>query len=57
MLGRFLDEKVYRYQEDKDDPCVDGRSDLSPWLNFGQISAQRATTTTSIVAVPRLLSI
>lgn len=39
-LRRFLDEKLSRYDGDRNDPTLDGQSNLSPYLHFGQISAQ-----------------
>jgi deoxyribodipyrimidine photo-lyase len=40
-LQDFLDKKLEHYQEFKNDPTKDGLSNLSPFLHFGQISAQR----------------
>ncbi len=40
-LARFLDHKLSRYDEDRNDPSVDGQSNLSPYLHFGHLSAQR----------------
>jgi deoxyribodipyrimidine photo-lyase len=40
-LRRFLGEKLSRYDGDRNDPTLDGQSNLSPYLHFGQISAQR----------------
>jgi deoxyribodipyrimidine photo-lyase len=41
MLKHFLNHKLERYHESKNDPNLDGQSNLSPYLHFGQISAQR----------------
>lgn len=41
MLQRFLCGRLQRYHEDASDPMADGESELSPYLHFGQISAQR----------------
>ena len=38
-LSRFLSERLGRYDADRNDPNLDGVSDLSPYLHFGQISA------------------
>ncbi|MBN1422826.1 MAG: deoxyribodipyrimidine photo-lyase [Planctomycetes bacterium] len=38
-LRRFVKERLDRYGEDRNDPCIDGQSDLSPYLHFGQIAA------------------
>lgn len=41
MLEKFLSEKIDRYDMDRNNPTLDGQSNLSPYLHFGQISAQR----------------
>ncbi len=41
MLRQFLENKFDRYAEERNDPLTDVQSDLSPYLHFGQISAQR----------------
>lgn len=41
ILGEFLENKLERYAEDKNDPNKNALSNLSPYLHFGQISAQR----------------
>ncbi len=40
-LREFIREKLPRYDEFRNDPTKDGTSNLSPYLHFGQISAQR----------------
>lgn len=40
-LMHFLNHKLSRYDFDRNDPAKDGQSNLSPYLHFGQISAQR----------------
>jgi deoxyribodipyrimidine photo-lyase len=40
-LRRFLTRKLDRYADDRNDPTLDGQSDLSPYLHFGQLSAHR----------------
>jgi deoxyribodipyrimidine photo-lyase len=40
-LAYFLNQKLSRYDSEKNDPMRDGQSNLSPYLHFGQISAQR----------------
>lgn len=40
-LKGFLHEKLPRYAEDRNNPVREGQSDLSPYLHFGHISAQR----------------
>ena len=41
VLQSFIEEKLDRYGTDRNDPVRDGQSNLSPYLHFGQISAQR----------------
>lgn len=41
QLQRFLALTLPHYNEKRNDPCEDGQSGLSPYLHFGQISAQR----------------
>ena len=40
-LTHFLEQKLAFYGERRNDPTLDGQSDLSPYLHFGQIGAQR----------------
>lgn len=40
-LRRFLGEKLSRYDLDRNDPSLDGQSNLSPYLHFGHLPAQR----------------
>jgi deoxyribodipyrimidine photo-lyase len=41
MFRSFLSNKLESYDELRNDPTKDGQSNLSPYLHFGQISAQR----------------
>jgi len=41
-LRSFIERRLPRYAEDRNDPALLGQSDLSPYLHFGQLSAQRA---------------
>lgn len=41
MLSKFFAEKLNLYPAQKNDPTKDGLSNLSPYLHFGQLSAQR----------------
>jgi len=41
MLDCFLRQKLAAYETTRNDPTQDGQSNLSPYLHFGQISAQR----------------
>ena len=40
-LASFLENKLQNYHFNRNFPELDGQSDLSPYLHFGQISAQR----------------
>lgn len=40
-LETFIHQGLRRYDRDRNDPTLSGQSDLSPYLHFGQISAQR----------------
>jgi deoxyribodipyrimidine photo-lyase len=39
-LQRFIEERLKSYDEDRNDPTKEAQSDLSPWLHYGNISAQ-----------------
>jgi deoxyribodipyrimidine photo-lyase len=41
QLNYFLENKLDNYDQFRNDPVKDGQSNLSPYLHFGQISAQR----------------
>ncbi len=41
VMDYFLKSKLRHYDTDRNLPQVDGQSNLSPYLHFGQISAQR----------------
>lgn len=43
MLRYFIKHKLNKYFTARNDPGIDGLSNLSPYLHFGQISAQRIT--------------
>lgn len=38
---KFLNTKLINYPHARNNPCLDGQSGLSPYLHFGQLSAQR----------------
>lgn len=38
-LGRFLEDRLRRYEGEKNEPAAHATSDLSPYLHFGHISA------------------
>jgi deoxyribodipyrimidine photo-lyase len=40
-LHDFINNGLAAYETERNDPCRHGQSGLSPWLHFGQISAQR----------------
>lgn len=40
-LKNFIENKLENYNEDRNDPNKDAQSNFSPYLHFGQISAQR----------------
>ena len=40
-LESFIDNKLATYEEKRNNPLRDGQSGLSPYLHFGQLSAQR----------------
>jgi deoxyribodipyrimidine photo-lyase len=44
-LKDFLENKFERYAEDRNDPNKNALSNLSPYLHFGKISAQRVALT------------
>ncbi len=41
VMGKFLEQRLDRYDRGRNDPNADGVSGLSPYLHFGQISPQR----------------
>lgn len=41
VLKHFIHERLHAYNTNRNDPTKDGQSDLSPYLHFGHISAQR----------------
>ncbi|MBP1682972.1 MAG: phrB [Ignavibacteriaceae bacterium] len=45
LLKDFLENRFDRYAEDRNDPNKNALSNLSPYLHFGQISAQRVALT------------
>ncbi len=45
-LNNFLKDKFKNYHQLRNDPTKDGQSNLSPYLHFGQISAQRVALET-----------
>lgn len=41
MLDEFISERLHGYNIKRNDPNLNGQSNLSPYLHFGQLSAQR----------------
>ena len=41
ILKNFIKNKLSNYEKSRNDPNRDAQSDLSPYLHFGQLSAQR----------------
>ena len=41
MLAEFLENRLEHYSIARNNPCVNGQSDLSPYFHFGQLSPQR----------------
>ncbi len=41
VLRSFIEKKLPFYHQKRNDPVFEGQSNLSPYLHFGQISAQR----------------
>ncbi|MFT4303816.1 MAG: deoxyribodipyrimidine photo-lyase [Candidatus Woesearchaeota archaeon] len=41
ILKKFIDDKIWSYSDNRNNPNYDATSNLSPYLHFGQISAQR----------------
>ena len=41
ILMNYMNEKIYSYSTDRNDPIIDGTSRLSPYLSMGIISSKR----------------
>lgn len=52
QLHKFCDHRLERYDQDRNDPNKEGQSHLSPYLHFGQLSAQRVALTVKKTLVP-----
>ncbi len=49
VAQNFIDKRLSSYSNHRNNPCLNGQSGLSPYLHFGQLSAQRlALQVTSI---------
>lgn len=42
MLDEFCRHRLQDYGVNRNNPCINGQSNLSPYFHFGQLSAQRA---------------
>jgi deoxyribodipyrimidine photo-lyase len=51
-LRRFIESGLASYARDRNDPLKDGQSNLSPYLHFGQIAAQRVAWEVQRAAAP-----
>lgn len=54
VLKVFIEEKLKRYHLDRNDPNIDGQSNLSPYLHYGVISAQHIALSVDRAEAPRL---
>ncbi|MBV6513069.1 MAG: hypothetical protein FMNOHCHN_02595 [Ignavibacteriaceae bacterium] len=54
MLDQFLTGGLQKYNEERNNPVLDRQSNLSPYLHFGQISAQRVAFEVQRFAPPQL---
>jgi len=52
VLTAFVGHGLGRYAVEHNDPCLDGQSNLSPYLHFGQVSAQRVALVARRAEVP-----
>jgi deoxyribodipyrimidine photo-lyase len=52
LLSRFVSGGLKRYVQDRNDPARSGQSNLSPYLHFGQLSAQRAALSITGASAP-----
>lgn len=52
-MRRFIDEGLSRYIDERNDPTAHAQSGLSPYLHFGQLSAQRLAREVRVSSVPR----
>jgi deoxyribodipyrimidine photo-lyase len=48
-LRDFISCKLEGYAVNRNNPCIDGQSGLSPYLHFGQLSAQRVAWEVSLL--------
>jgi deoxyribodipyrimidine photo-lyase len=53
MLDSFIEDRLDGYDEKRNDPNQDSISNLSPYLHFGQISAQRIALEVTKATAPK----
>ncbi len=46
-LNHFINNRLKNYYQDRNNPTLNGQSNLSPYIRFGQISAQRIANSVS----------
>jgi deoxyribodipyrimidine photo-lyase len=51
-LSAFVRKRLTGYDEGRNDPTLEGQSGLSPWLHFGQLSAQRVALAVRAAGAP-----
>lgn len=51
QIQQFITHKLRGYADNRNDPSLDGLSDLSPYLHFGQISVRQAVLAAQAAAV------
>ncbi len=52
-LKRFVRERLTSYPKNRNNPCLEGQSGLSPYLHFGQLSAQRVALAVQKAEAPQ----
>lgn len=52
-LRHFIAHRLAGYDQNRNDPNIPGQSDLSPYLHFGQISAQRVALAVAAAKAPQ----
>ena len=52
QLAHFIANTLSRYPQERNDPNLEGQSGLSPYLHFGQLSAQRVALEVNKAEVP-----
>ncbi len=54
-LKIFFSGKIFKYDVERNDPTKNSQSNLSPYLHFGQLSAQRIALTLEQIVIPHNL--